>query len=485
MSQNKIIAGHMRLWALLALLILSLFSHLFAQGLDSSSLGRELQKQMGSSLIKGAEVAVVFYNPADFTQIWEHRGDASMIPASLQKLYTGIGALEILGPQYRFTTRIGTNGEIENGSLKGDLIVIGGGDPSWMEDFHPQGPHKVFEAWADSLRARGIRKIDGNLIGNISLFSTLAQHPLWEKHNLHYGFSPGVGALCFNENKVRFELKGASKSGQKASAMPSYDYKYLKVNNQVKTVANKGSAGTWIRLSEDGKTVTLHGKLGINTKQKLTTAVRNPPLFTMNIMRDTFRKKGITITGKILLEETPSNSFTNLFSFRSPTLAEILAVMQKYSSNMIAEQMLSQIGPGADEGVAKLMDLVVQSSIRGEFNAVDGSGLSRHNFCSASNLGAALCLAHHRDWFDVFLQSLAVPGDKGTLRTRFSSLKGKSKLFGKTGNLRDVSNLAGYLRAQDDELYVFVIMCNKVSSVANAKKWQENLCGLMLKYNGR
>ena len=475
----------MRRRALLALFILSLFSQLFSQGLDATNLGRELQKLIGSSLVKGAEVAVGFYNPANFTQIWEYRSDESMMPASLQKLYTGIGALEILGPQYRFTTRIGTNGEISNSTLKGDLIIIGGGDPSWMEDFHPQGPHKVFEAWADSLRALGIRKIDGNLIGNISLFPTQAKHPLWEEHNLHYGFSPGVGALCFNENMVRFELKGASKAGQKASATPSYGYKYLKVNNQVQTVADKGSAGTWLRLSEDGSTVTLHGKLGINTTQRLSAAVQNPPLFTLNIMRDTFSKKGITITGKILLEETPSNSFTNLFNFSSPTLAEILPVMQKFSSNMLAEQMLSQIGPGADAGVGKLKDMVAQNRIRGKFNPVDGSGLSRQNLCSASNLGAALCLAKHRDWFAVFLQSLAMPGDKGTLRARFPSLKGKSQLYGKTGSLRDVSNLAGYLRAQDGELYVFVIMCNKVSNVANARKWQDSVCEVMLKYNGR
>jgi D-alanyl-D-alanine carboxypeptidase/D-alanyl-D-alanine-endopeptidase (penicillin-binding protein 4) len=485
MFHNDTIAKRLKITALMALFFLSLFAHLFAQELDSKALGRELEKLMSSKLVGGAEVAVAFYNPATCGLVWGHKNEQGMIPASLQKLYTGIGALETLGPQYQFTTKIGSRGEIVDGVLKGDLIVVGGGDPSWMEDFYPKGPHQVFEAWADSLRALGIRKIEGNLIGNISLFPTLEKHPLWEKHNLHYGFSPGVGALCFNENKVRFELEGAAKAGQKASATPSYNYKFLKVDNRIETVSENGAAGIWLKLSEDGGTVTLHGKLGTNTKQKLTAAVRNPPLFTMTILYDTFRKKGITITGKILLEDGTSNNFTPLFSHKSPSLAEILAVMQKYSSNMLAEQMLSHIGPGAQNGVTKLMELMAKSCIGGEFHVVDGSGLSRQNLCSASNLGLALCLARHQEWFDFFLQSLATPGEIGTLKRRFPDLKEKSVLFGKTGSLRDVSNLAGYLRAGDDQLYVFVIMCNKVNNVANARKWQENVCNLLLKYNGR
>ncbi len=485
MARNNIFAKKLKLSALFALVFLSLFAQLFAQELDSKALGKELEKLMNSKLVGGAEVAVAFYNPANCSLVWGHKNDQSMIPASLQKLYTGIGALEILGPHYQFTTKIGSRGEIVDGVLKGDLIIVGGGDPSWMEDFYPEGPHQVFEAWADSLRALGIRKIEGDLIGNISLFPTLDKHPFWEKHNLHYGFSPGVGALCFNENKVRFELKGAAKAGQKASVTPSYNYTFLKVSNQIETVAEKGAAGIWLRLSEDGGTVTLHGKLGPNTNQKLTAAVRNPPLFAMTILRDTFRKKGITVTGKILLEDSSPHSFTHLFSYKSPSLAKILAVMQKYSSNMLAEQMLSQIGPGAQAGVTKLKELMDKSHIGGTFRVVDGSGLSRQNLCSASNLGLTLCLARRQDWFDVFLQSLATPGDVGTLKRRFPDLKGKSILFGKTGNLRDVSNLAGYLRAGDDQFYVFVIMCNKVSSAANARKWQENVCNLLLKYNGK
>lgn len=478
--------GYLKAWLLLALLAI-LSAVLSGQNLDAQALDSALDKLMGSSLVKGASIAVAFYAPGDSSLIYGYRADKELMPASLQKLYTGIGALSAFGPEHRFQTLIGTNGDVLDGVLRGDLVVRGGGDPTWMDDFYPEGPHRVFELWADSLKARGIRKVSGDLIGDISLYPTYPCNPNWEAHNLPYGFSPGVGALSFNANLVRFDLKGSSKAGNKAKASPRHGYNYFQINNQITTVAQKGTAGIWLQVSKDNRSVTLKGKLGVNTPEYLTAAVRNPPLFTLQMLRKTLSRKGLAISGKTTLEEDPAahDSLGVLFGFDSFPLRDILGVMLKTSSNMIAENLLCNIGAGVDSGAVWVEELLAARGIpENGFHITDGSGLARQNRCTASHLGLTLSHACHQDWFDIFLNSLAFPGEEGTLRKRFTELKGKGRLWGKTGTLRDVSNLAGYLRAADGELYAFVIICNNVSSIANAKKWHARVCNTLLRYSG-
>ncbi len=286
---------------------------------------------------------------------------------------------------------------------------------------------------------------------------------------------------------VRFDLKGAAQAGKKASVSPRNGYNYYQLNNQITTIAAKGSAGIWLQFSNDNRTVTLQGKLGVNTPEYLNAAVRNPPLLTLQVMKETLRKKGISISGEIILKEESDtkDNIRTLFVFDSVPMGEILAVMLKTSSNMIAETMLCNIGPGLDSGAAYIEELLGSRGIPGDtFHIADGSGLARQNHCSTSHLALSLCHAYHQAWFDLFLNGLAKPGEQGTLKNRFAELKGKSRLYGKTGTLRDVSNLAGYLRAADGELYAFAIICNNVSSFANTKKWHESICNTLLRYSG-
>lgn len=474
--------------ACLLLICLSLMAAgLCGQSLDAPSLASALDKLMSSSLIKDASLAVAFYSPRDSSLVYGHRIGSALVPASLQKLYTGIAALETFGPDYRFQTQIGSRGSIDGKVLRGDVVVIGGGDPSWSEDFYPEGPHRVFELWADSLRALGISRVEGDLVGDISLHPTYPYSPFWEKTDLAYGWAPAVAALSFNSNLLRFDLKGASRPGKKAWASSRHGYQYSKVSNQITTVAQPGTAAIWLSADPDGRGITLQGKLGVNTPEYLTAAVRNPPLFTLEILRQTLRAKGIRVSGPTRLETDPatSDSLTVLLDFASVPLDKILAVMLKNSSNMLAEALLCALKAGRDSSAVYLEQLFSSHGLPADqFQVLDGSGLARQNLCSASHLGLALCHAWQQDWFPVFLDALARPGEEGTLKKRYPDLKGKDLLYAKTGTLRDVSNLAGYLRAADGELYAFVIICNKVGSIANAKTWQASVCDLLLRFDG-
>lgn len=475
-----------RAW-LLALCLAFLVSAAAAQPLDSQALKAALDQLMSSPLANGARVGVAFYSADDSVRIYGHRDSTALVPASLQKLYTGIGVLTAWGGEHRFRTQIGSSGEISGGVLKGDLVVKGGGDPSWVEDLYPQGPHRVFELWADSLAALGIRKVEGDLIGDISLHPSFPFNPLWEKKDFTKGWAPAVAALSFNANQLTLNLRGASRAGLKASVSPKRGYSYFTLDNRVQTGGRRGKASTWATLAPDNRGLTLRGKLGVNTSSSHTLPVRQPPLFALLNLRNALNSKGIEVAGKIRIRELalPADSLRTLFIFNSLPLKEMLPVMLGQSSNLIAESLLCELGASPDSGAVYIERLLESSGLSlSEFNAADGSGLARQNRCSASQLALALCHARHQEWFDIFQNSLARPGEKGTLEDRFPQLKGKSLLWAKSGTMSDISNLAGYLLAADGQLHAFAIFCDGPRNNANARRWQEQICALLLRYSG-
>lgn len=471
----------MLVWAI------ALFSALAAKNLSQPELKAALDKLASSSLVKNASVAVSIYDPEDGTAVYERRGTVQFIPASVLKIYTAVAAMSYLGGDYRYTTAIGYRGTIQDGVLKGDLVIRGGGDPSWVEELYPEGPHKVFEVWADSLKAHGINSIEGDLVADISLYPTQGFLGIWSADDKPYNYAPSIGALSFNANTIRFDMLPAATAGKPLIIKPRFGYEWFVWKNEAKTSKKGGSTSVWLQTAADARNIALKGTVAIGKDDYLKPAVRDPAAFTLKIMGETLRARGITITGKNRVEGSsgvPVEAIP-LFAFRSVELSRILAVMLKTSSNMIAEAMLCTLG-GSAEGGAKQVGALLQELgfPQDQIKVLDGSGLARGNQITSSQMCALLCHAYDQSWFPVFVSGLAMPGQDGTLKKRFNGVSGEPRIFAKTGTMTGVSCLAGYVRAADDRLYAFAILCNKVSSIPNAKKWQESICNLLLQYGG-
>jgi len=482
-SQNP---SHRRLFAIVVLLSCLGWQLAAKEPLKQKQLIRELDKHLDSSLVKGGKLGLGVWDAISGTQVYGYQDSLFQVPAATQKLFTAIAAIEQLGPDFRWQTRIGYQGQILDGSLQGDLIIVGSGDPSWHEDFWPKGGKQVFELWADSLSARGIQSIEGNLVANVSHYPTRPWNESWDLSDKPYYYAPAVSSLSFNANRVVFELKGGKASGRKVAISTLDGYDYIKLDNSLKTSKKGKSASTWAESTSDPLRFVIKGRVPAGGRAQEKIAVREPELFAMRVLKEVLEQRDILIKGKIITCTVPPNpdSLQILFRHLSPPLGEVIGVMLKTSSNFIAESVLNSLDPSYEEALRKTVQTALDLQIPTQgLRILDGSGLSRTALCSPAQLGSLLCAGTRQDWFELFLSSLSVAGKDGTLEKRLRKSPAKGAVFGKTGSMKGVSNLAGYVKTADGTLLAMVIFCTQLKSVADARQWQDRLCEILYRYS--
>ncbi|MDZ4181884.1 MAG: D-alanyl-D-alanine carboxypeptidase/D-alanyl-D-alanine-endopeptidase, partial [Candidatus Cloacimonadaceae bacterium] len=450
----------------LIILILMQATGIFAAEIvrNEQSLTLKLDELMRSPLIKSADVALGIWDAEDGRQIYARNTDMSLIPASLQKLFTSTTALHELGIEHRFVTRVGYRGEIARDSLFGDLVVIADGDPGWTTDFYRSGAHRVFENWADSLYAHGIRTITGKVVINIGKFPVYRDSTVWDSSDFAYGYAAISAPFSFNENAIIYQINAGKKVKQAATISAEGGYQYLGYANQVRTGKKNAKADISVNANSLPNRIVISGTIPLGGTYSVRAAVPDPHDFTASVMLQYLRQKGIVVSGNIGFDPAPpaNVAMEKLFDYPSPPLYAIMGVCVKRSSNLMAEMVYIQLNGGIATTPAKIRDFAARSGISVDsLIIVDGSGLSRKNVLKAEHLGSLLVFAHDQDWFDYFFPSLAVSGMDGTLKSRMVESPAKGRVFAKTGSMRGIRNIAGYFKADDGRLYAFVILCNK------------------------
>lgn len=470
---------------LIALLIIALPVGIW--GLNQTELTAKLNQMLGSPLVNGADLAIAVFDPSDCSEIYSYRSKASLIPASVIKLFTSAAALTELHPDYRFQTQIGYRGELKSGTLMGDLVIEAGGDPSWAADFFPEGAHRVFEIWADSLAAHGIASISGNIVVNTSLYPTQLFSTYWSPYDKSRGYAPPISPLSFNKNALDLEITGSVTASKPATVTEKHGYAYMILDNRVKTSARGTRTRVSYQRATTPRTLTLTGSLPPNGIVKFNPSIDDPLAFSVQIMTETFRKRGISLSGAYLAEQAAisANQPSALFTYSSVALQDINQVMMKESSNFMAEMLYHYLG-GGEKGLAQpIAELCTRIGIQSPaFRIVDGSGLSRQNLITPLDLGKLLCHSYQQDWFDIYLQALPIAGMDGTLKRRFAGAASHARIFAKSGGMSGISNLAGYFEGTDGRLYAFVIFGNKFSNAANGRKWEESICDQLILFDG-
>ncbi|MCB5288497.1 MAG: D-alanyl-D-alanine carboxypeptidase/D-alanyl-D-alanine-endopeptidase, partial [Candidatus Cloacimonetes bacterium] len=310
---------------LIALLLIALPVGVW--GLNQAELTAKLDQMVGSPLVNGADIAIAVFDPADSSEIYAYRSKAALIPASVTKLFTSAAALTELHPDFRFQTQIGYRGEIQSGALTGDLIIKAGGDPSWAAEIFPEGAHQVFEIWADSLAAHGISSISGNIVVDTSLYPTQLFSTYWSPHDKARGYAPPISPLSFNKNALDLEVTGARASGRPATVMEKHGYGYMSLDNRVKTSARDRRARVSYQRATAPRAIAITGSVPVNASVTLAPSIDDPLAFCVQIMTETFRKRGISLSGAYLAENTSIDPPFLLFTYSSVALQDINQVM--------------------------------------------------------------------------------------------------------------------------------------------------------------
>lgn len=429
--------------------------------------------------------------------LFAHRADQPLTPASNLKLYTSAGALYYLGPQYRYGTYLATSGSISDGVLEGDLHVYGTGDPS-LSDRIGTGGLAVWQAFADTLAALGVREVRGDVIGDGSYFEGPATGAGWQTSYINAWYAAPAGALSFNENIVTLRIHPGEEVGWRPRVQTVPGAAGVAIVNLATTVDGAGGRIQVTRAAYDGP-IVVRGEIGRGAGNVWhAVPVPDPARFAAAAFREVLIEKGIAVTGGAGAIHDPAQSLFSgrkIFApgfdqgpsprviavHRSPPLLEILKIVNKRSHNLYAEQVLRTIGRvAAGSGSVAGGGRAIQVMIERESDAPpaplsmhDGSGLSILDRATPEGMVQVLSVMSRSPMFQSYLATLPEAGERG-LR-RMGSTAAQGNLRAKTGTINNVSALSGYVTAANGERLAFSILSNEVPSTWRAKRVEDQI----------
>ncbi len=447
-------------------------------------------------VLANAQIGVYIQSISDNSVLFKQNEYKLFVPASNQKLYTTASALELLGENFRYETRFISEGDVSDSTLLGNLIIRGQGDPSISGRFRQKDVLAYFNDWADSLKSKGIVKIDGSLIGDESYFKGNKLGWGWNWDDEPFWYSAQIGALSYNDNCVDIKVFAGKKAGDAVSLQLSPKTDYLQINNRAYTVA-KDSLSTFVLSRARGKNIIeLQGALPegeVVTGASIT--VEEPALWFLDTFYNVLKKHGISVKKGYMLRAKNLNADIPqrklLFKHCSPDLAKLVKVVNKESHNFYAEQIFKTLGAelnkkGSAEGASKVVMQWLNSIAVTEFQAkpVDGSGLSRMNLISPYSTATLLKYMYQSKNFEPFYESLPIAGVDGTLKNLMKNSVAQGVVRAKSGTMTHVRSLAGYTTDRSGNDYLFVIMANSFTvPVSYIKEMQAKICILLTGYD--
>ena len=370
------------------------------------------------------------------------------VPASNFKLLVSATSLDKLGPDYRFKTEVYTSGDrTADGILKGDVILVGRGNPIFKLE--------ELQLMADKLK--GMKTIEGNIVADDSWFDDVRLGWGWNWDDEPYYYSAQLSALCLNKNVVDVYVR----PGVKVGARPAFEWtrepRILNVQNESTT----GKAGSEKTLSVDrlrGRNVIrITGSIPLGYKPsgpEEAITVEDPALFAATVLREMLQRAGVEVKGKAVRGLKPEGASLAAFH-ESVSLREMLPLLNKPSDNLIAETLLKTLGAefkgrgSSSKGADVEMEFLKQAGLdMTAISIVDGSGLARMNYISPHNLATLLAYMYRHKDSKLYIDSLPIAGVDGTLRSRMKDTAAAGNCHAKTGYISRVRTLSGYVTSK-------------------------------------
>ena len=471
----------MRIKTILISVALLLMAWSATAGIPRTEAQKTIAQICGQEPLRSALAGVLAVRAdGDTIAVVNHR--QKLVPASNVKLLTTGLALHTLGADFRFETRLGYTGTVESGTLKGDLYILGGGDPmTGARTEHAAGLGKIFGDWAQLLKQIGISRIEGRVLGDPRFFSDPTPQNLgWTFDDLGCYYGAGPTGLNFFENSQNFYITPGS-SGNAVNYRVQYpETPWMKFINHTVTGAARSSNSLYYVNSSLAPMGELAGSFPIDRRGYTLECSNAFGAYTCAYYFHNYLKdEGVAVTGgwgdvtvqgevRTSLDAAASrtraavaDSIKVLGSAWSAPLSEIVYDTNTQSDNFYAETLLRMVAlrsgltagqdDCADAAEAGLRKMGLRTD--GACQQFDGSGLSRKNYVSPDFFVRFLRKMMTLPVWDAFFASLPVPGQKGTLESRFekSPQEFKDRIHMKTGSMNGVRCFSGYILASDGD----------------------------------
>ncbi|HEX4600375.1 MAG TPA: D-alanyl-D-alanine carboxypeptidase/D-alanyl-D-alanine-endopeptidase [Gemmatimonadales bacterium] len=417
--------------------------------------------------------------------LYQRDADRLRVPASNTKLIVTAAAAVLLPPEYRVRTSVYVNGQVAGGVLHGDLVLYGRGDPTWSARCYGvdtlaagacDSTFTAIDAIADSVRAHGIRRITGKLVGDGSAFEPTMIHSAWAAWDLNWWYAAPVSGLGFHDNSVDFRITPGAAVDQPPVITWSPDVGLFTFENRARTgPADSGSTigdnffrrpGTWDIWAEG--TVAL-GRAAATE----SFALPDPNLYAARALAWSLERKGIAVEGGAAattdsLAYGGARGAAPLVEYRGRPLPDILFPILNTSQNWFAEMLLKVLGreikgEGSWNAGLEVERRFLIDSVRIDSTAFaleDGSGLAAGNLVTPHTFATLLAYMRRHPRRAPFLAALPHAGQPGSLLKRFTGTALAGRVVAKTGSIDRVNSLAGYVERGDGGALTFSIAAN-------------------------
>ncbi len=394
----------------------------------------------------------------------QHQGTKLFVPASTMKLFTTAAAFDVIGADKKLNTTFLHTGSLQNGTVSGDLIILGGGDPSFAAEWCKPAD-LCMNGVAQKLHAQGVTTVTGDLVADVSLYTGPSIGPAWEWDDLSYYYATPVAALSCGENTS--EVRVLPTKNGKPLRLESTPSGYFSFQNFGLTRGKKGRITIMRELGKE--VVTVRGRLGTRSKGvSAAVAVNDPVAYFLFRFKQALKKAGISVQGGTrVVRKAMAEPGTLLWERKSPPLREIATVTNMESHNLFAEMLqhavaVEKTGQGSFAlGASQVTEWARQLGVPGQQLLIaDGSGLSRKSMFSPMAMAIMLKNMVERPSFAEFYASMPVSGRHGSMRGRLRGTLGEGKVHAKVGYLTGHSSIAGYAQDPKGRWFTFAVMVN-------------------------
>jgi len=418
--------------------------------------------------------------------LFNRNGDRFSVPASNTKLVVAAAGTVLLPADYRVRTSIYVNGTITSGVLQGDLIVYGRGDPTWsqrcytVDTLAPGGCDSTWtavDAIADSLRARGLRRVTGRIVGDGSYFEPILTHPGWNSFDLNWWYAAPISGLGFHDNSVDFQITPGVAIDQPPTITWNPDLHLFSFENRARTVPPESSSTIGDNFFRKPGTLEIWaaGTVSLSRSPWIESfALPDPNLLAARALEASLQRKGIAVEGGAA-STTDSMAYralrccgTPFAEYRGRPLPDIIFPILNTSQNWFAEMLLKilarEVGDtgswtkGLDVEKRFLIDSVKVDSTA--FALEDGSGLAAGNLVTPHAFVQLLAYMYRHPKRAPFLAGLPRAQQRGSLLRRFAGTPLEGRVLAKTGSIDRVNTLSGYIERADGRVITFSIQAN-------------------------
>ncbi len=478
----------------ISLLIYFPLTTAFGQGkqpVDSLATQRLLQQVetfQSSPAVRFGTVALSVRRVRDGEELIGYNARQSLPSASTLKLITTATALAVLGTNYTYTTTLEYDGTIKDSVLTGNLYIRGTGDPSlgsWRFPAYYDLP-ALLKSWSEAVRAAGIRRIQGMVVGDASLYDDLTTPDTWPFGDLGNYYGASLSALNSNENLFRVFFRPGKSVGAPAAVLRTDPLlPYLSFRNTVTTDAANTGDQVNIYGAPFMNQQWLTGKVPLGepaNEFSVKGALPDPAYFTAYALQNQLIQSNITISNPPVsvgggLGSTVSSvgKRTVLNEHKSPLLTELIQQTNFQSINLYAEALLRTTALTLNKTVrstdASLDAITAFWKNKGVnldgFRIRDGSGLSTVGALTADNMTGILSAMGREKTFPQFYETIPIMGQSGTVRTLARGTAAAGNIRAKSGSIEGVRAYAGYFTAADGERMSFCILVNKFTPGQN------------------